>query len=237
MEDWLTEVERVMRASVRKFLELSVEAYPEMKRPDWVLKWPGQVVIAGCQIFWAKEVEEAISAKAIPAFCDKVNQDLADLVHLVRGKLTFLERLILSALIVIEVHARDVTMGLRDENVQSVNDFEWISQLRYYWVDGGLFIRAVNAEFPYGYEYLGNSGRLVITPLTDRCYLTLTGALHLNFGGAPAGPAGTGKTETTKDLGKALAIQTVVFNCSDQLDFMAMGKFLKEQCYEMSNFL
>ncbi|XP_047438259.1 dynein axonemal heavy chain 1 [Mugil cephalus] len=228
VEDWLREVEKSMKVTLRDNIDRSLKDYPEQARVDWVLLWPGQVVIAGCQVFWTVEVSEALEQGDLAnRLYPQLQTQLGDLVQLVRGRLSNMQRAVLSALIVIEVHAKDVAAKLVEQEVSSVNDFEWISQLRYYWAKDDLYIRAVNAEFLYGYEYLGNSGRLVITPLTDRCYLTLTGALHLKFGGAPAGPAGTGKTETTKDLGKALAIQTVVFNCSDQLDFIAMGKFLK----------
>ncbi|XXQ31525.1 Dynein heavy chain AAA lid domain containing protein [Plasmodiophora brassicae] len=233
VELWLGEVEALMRDSLSTIMMKSLKAHHDPQafvREKWLLSWPGQIVLAVSQIVWTSEVEDAIrkgGTRGLKKYIGKLNSQLDAVVELVRGPLSELNRMTLGALIVIDVHARDSIQKMIEQGCDDVDSFTWLGQLRYYVEENSLQVRMINASIEYAYEYLGNSPRLVITPLTDRCYRTLMGALHLNLGGAPEGPAGTGKTETVKDLAKAVAKQCVVFNCSDSLDYLVMAKFFK----------
>ncbi|KAK7201712.1 dynein heavy chain [Novymonas esmeraldas] len=228
VENWLTEIETMMKLSIRAQLEAGVRDSATMKRQDFVLKAPGQVAIAVNQIIWTHECEVSLQERgSLAPYVPTAQKNLMVLVETVRQQLTNLQRMNLSGLITIEVHARDIVEQLAKAGVSSIYSFEWVSQLRSYWENNDCFLRQVEAQFRYGGEYLGNTTRLVITPLTDRIYLTLTGAMHMFLGGAPAGPAGTGKTETVKDLAKAVAKQCVVFNCQEGMTYASMGKFFK----------
>mmetsp|Transcript_7015 Transcript_7015/g.26224 ORF Transcript_7015/g.26224 Transcript_7015/m.26224 type:complete len:4128 (-) Transcript_7015:64-12447(-) len=230
VEIWLEQVESMMRRSVKQALSDSILDFTDLPRNEWVLRWPGQVIICASQIFWTKRCEDALregGLEGLKTYQNVLNTELRELTSLMNTNITKLERNKLGALITIDVHALAVIDEMVERMVDSPTDFKWVSQMRYYWEEDSCVVKQVEASFDYGYEYLGNDGRLVITPLTDRIYLTLTGALHLSLGGAPAGPAGTGKTETVKDLAKALAKQCVVFNCQEGLDEFAMGKFFK----------
>ncbi|XP_077201567.1 dynein axonemal heavy chain 6 isoform X2 [Paroedura picta] len=234
VEDWLGKVEEAMFTSLRRLSKAAIADYQNKEREEWVVAGhPSQVVLTISQLMWCRDLTQCLEGEdldhleALAEFETENFDRLNALASLVRGILPKLHRNIITALITIDVHARDIVTELVQQKVDSVDNFDWQRQLRYYWdLDlDNCVARMALSQYTYAYEYLGACPRLVITPLTDRCYLCLMGALQLDLGGAPAGPAGTGKTETTKDLAKALAIQCVVFNCSDGLDYKMMGRF------------
>uniref|UniRef100_A0A7S4DG85 AAA+ ATPase domain-containing protein n=1 Tax=Lotharella globosa TaxID=91324 RepID=A0A7S4DG85_9EUKA len=234
VEVWLGMVETQMKDSVRALMGEGVQDYSKPSRKKWIQSKIQQVVLMVDQLYWTQEVEQAVQ-KGVPGlrkYLEKADKELLEIVELVRGKLAKKTRKCLGSLTILNVHGRDVVEEMIENKVEDVNQFEWLAQMRYYWEkdgdeEGVMKVRQINATIRYGYEYLGNAGRLVITQLTDRCYRTLMGAIHLHLGGAPEGPAGTGKTETVKDLSKSLAIQCVVFNCSDSITVESMARMFK----------
>jgi len=248
LEKWLIQLEREMQSTVRVTL---IEAYKDLikedelggeaiKREDWAGKWFEQAVLTMTQLNWTQkttlainEISENKNQNALQNLYKIEHENLLNLIKKIRsGKLSKILKKTFVSLIIQDVHANDVLKYMIDNDVKTLSAFEWISQLRYYFSkgkenEGYLTVKMLNTERAYDYEYLGNQKRLVITPLTDRCYRTMMEALNNSLGGAPEGPAGTGKTETIKDLSKNLGKKCFTYNCSEESDYNLMTKFFK----------
>ena len=186
--------------------------------------YPSQILCVGEMILFTSQCEEAIQASRLDAFLGELKQKLSSYTNAQIQCQSEVLELKLKALIFDVIHNMDVVEYLLKERTRSVSQWPWQKQLRFYLVNNACKARMVDSEIDYTYEYQGNAPKLVHTPLTDKCYLTLSQGLRLGLGGNPYGPAGTGKTESVKALGNLVGRQVLVFNCDEGIDVKSMGR-------------
>ncbi|XP_069947362.1 dynein axonemal heavy chain 3-like [Cherax quadricarinatus] len=192
VERWLVEVEEMMVQSMQDVAVRAVENHPLTPHGLWITQWPSQVVLTVAQIVWTTDVTNILPKRGLKDYVGVCDSRIQEVVEMVRGKLEYGTRLTLGALIVTYVHGRDVVQELIRKGASSVTDFTWVSQMRYYWVNELVQVDMIMTRLQYGYEYLGNTSRLVITPLTDRCFRAqgTPGSVKGDSGGASKGRLG-----------------------------------------------
>jgi len=223
VEVWLMDLDREMRETLKQNLRACHE------KTDFI-KYPSQILNLAENIHFTVDTEKAILNKQLEEHKASLEQQLADCTSADEDE-DKLQQLKMKALVLDLIHNIDVVNQLIEANVTTLQHWQWQKQLRFYFDEKrNCIIRMVDGKFNYTYEYQGNAMKLVHTPLTDKCYLTLTQGMHLGYGGNPYGPAGTGKTESVKALGNAFGRQVLVFNCDEGIDFKSMGRIFQGLC-------
>lgn len=227
VEDWLELLSNEMRSTLATSL---VKCLDYKKGFNW--DFPSQILCLAQYVRFTSMAEncldddEATVRRSLEDLHSMLKKTLFSLTSGETDQTDGLLQLKIKNLVYDIVHQIDVVGMLLENRTQRSTDWLWKKQLRYYMDSKGelCVIRMVDAEFAYTYEYQGNAPKLVHTPLTDKCYLTLTQGMHMGFGGNPYGPAGTGKTESVKALAGAFGRQALVFNCDEGIDFLSMGR-------------
>ena len=218
VESWLADLSSSM---VRTLSGMLIKCLAEKDYEAF----PSQILCLADQVHFSKRCEAAIAQGALPSLLNDLRDQLQQYTSFdVEGMRVM--QLKIQSLVLDLIHSIDIVEQLLEETCSDVGQWAWQRQLRYYdrGRGGEVDVRMDNGVFSYSYEYQGNAPRLVYTPLTDKCYLTLTQGMHLGYGGNPYGPAGTGKTESVKALGQAMGRQVLVFNCDEEFDFKSMGR-------------
>ncbi|KAF3692878.1 Cytoplasmic dynein 2 heavy chain 1 [Channa argus] len=229
VEVWLNELSVEMKETLKHLLYECVSAGKKGEVDP--SRYPSQILCLAEQIQFTEDVERAIKEQSLQQLELELSAKLEHYTTVdtssddhTNSDSSVLQ-LKLKALILDIIHNISVVKQLNQSGVTSLDAWRWKKQLRFYMgPDKCCNIHMVDAQFSYTYEYQGNASKLVHTPLTDKCYLTLTQAMKIGLGGNPYGPAGTGKTESVKALGGLFGRQVLVFNCDEGIDVKSMGR-------------
>ncbi|CAL1541204.1 unnamed protein product [Lymnaea stagnalis] len=229
VEVWLGKLADEMKDTLKECLTACLKDAKSSRGGLDPNKFPSQILCLAEYIRFTENCEEAIKRNSLRDLMGEVEGQLESYTNVDLGGVQSTEaavlQLKLKALILDTIHNMDVVQQLMSANVKAIQEWQWQKQLRYYIrKDGVCIMQMVDSEFEYTFEYQGNAAKLVHTPLTDKCYLTLTQGMHMGLGGNPYGPAGTGKTESVKALGGLFGRQVLVFNCDEGIDVKSMGR-------------
>ncbi|KAM9359311.1 cytoplasmic dynein 2 heavy chain 1 isoform 6-T6 [Symphorus nematophorus] len=229
VEEWLSELSVEMKQTLKHLLYECVSA--GKKGSVDPSRYPSQILCLAEQIQFTEDVERALKEQNLQQLELELNAKLEHYTTVDTSSddnantESSVLQLKLKALILDIIHNISVVKQLIQAGVTSPDAWVWKKQLRFYMgTDKCCIMHMVDAQFSYTYEYQGNAAKLVHTPLTDKCYLTLTQAMKMGLGGNPYGPAGTGKTESVKALGGLFGRQVLVFNCDEGIDVKSMGR-------------
>ncbi|XP_033113255.1 dynein heavy chain 5, axonemal-like isoform X2 [Anneissia japonica] len=211
---------------------------------DLALKYPGQVARLGMLMYWTKECEIGIAEirndrKAIPNACKKFITNTSRLsAVLSRGmwkntdeQMTFVHRQRLESLIAQSHYLRDTLEHMANRKLRELGDFEWRRCIRFYhaFTEGKVvpYISILEKKYTYGSEFYGARSSLVLTPTTERCFITMSMCMKNQKGCMLVGGTGIGKTETTKGLASTLGRFLAMFACSPHSDPQSLGKIMQ----------
>lgn len=231
IEKWLLNIESEMRIAVRNEIFNSYGDYVTGSRLEWSLNWPQMIVLVVANIFWSSEISASLlqeNRNLLKNCQTELQSHLAEATACIRSTNTSpLARQNLRSLCIMDLYALDVIQMLLDRPDIGIDDFGWIAQLRYYCIDNEVMIKMLNSTVCFGYEYVGNFERMIMTPLTERCYRTVFLAFQHHLNASIEGPTAVGKTETIKDLARIIGVQFKLFHCTPELHFTVISKFLK----------
>lgn len=188
VEIWLGTLLKSMQITVNDVIREAASRVNDMPTLKFLDEYPAQIGLLCLQIQWTQQCEEALvlaksDKKKMAAANQKITEILNILIEQTTKDLTKMDRVKYETFITIQVHHKDVFEKLLKTHVKTVDDFEWLKQARFYWNETKdcCKVSITNFDFIYQCEYLGCTDRLVITPLTDRCYITLAQALGKVF--------------------------------------------------------